>query len=80
VVCQAGKGEGSRKIRRERKALRPLAFMLRLRLKKRIGKLRYVHMYPVQRGLPAHPKDWPWSSFLFDSKSTQALVRIVPLR
>jgi hypothetical protein len=27
-----------------------------------------MHMNPVQRGLPAHPKDRPWSSFSFYAK------------
>jgi hypothetical protein len=33
-----------------------------------------------QRGVPADPKDCPCSSFSFRSKSTRALIRIVPAR
>jgi putative transposase len=38
-------------------------------LKKRVGKLHYMHMNPLKRKLVDHPKDWPWSSFflLLDS-------------
>jgi putative transposase len=28
-----------------------------------VEKLRYIHRNPVERGLVAHPEDWPWSSF-----------------
>jgi putative transposase len=31
--------------------------------KKRVGKLRYMHRNPVQRGLVLKPEDWLWSSF-----------------
>src|SRR5271169_5697293 len=33
--------------------------------KKKAEKLNYMHMNPVKRGLVAHPKDWPWSSYSF---------------
>lgn len=28
-----------------------------------IGKLRYIHRNPVQRGLVLEPEQWEWSSF-----------------
>ena len=49
-------------------------------LKKRVEKLHYMHMNPLKRGLVDHPKDWPWSSFLFYSNSQKALIRIDPVR
>lgn len=49
-------------------------------LKKRIEKLDYMHRNPVKRALAAHPKDWPWSSFSSYSKSTNASIRIDPIR
>ena len=49
-------------------------------LKKRVEKLEYMHMNPVKRGLVAHPKDWPWSSFSFYSKMRTGLIRIDPVR
>ena len=48
-------------------------------LKKRVEKLHYMHMNPMKRGLVVHPKDWPWSSFSFYSKSKQDLIRIDPV-
>jgi putative transposase len=72
--------EGSRKIRRERKALRALAFMSRLSLKKRIDKLRYMHMNPLKRKLADHPMDWPWSSFSFYAKIKSGLIRVDPVK
>jgi len=32
---------------------------------KRKEKLDYMHANPVVRGLVEHPRDWPWSSWLF---------------
>jgi REP-associated tyrosine transposase len=49
-------------------------------LKKRVQKLHYMHMNPMNRKLVDHPKDWPWSSFLFYSKHRQPLIRIDPVR
>jgi len=49
-------------------------------LKKRVEKLEYMHMNPVKRGLVAHPKTWPWSSFSFCSNMKRALIRIDPVR
>jgi putative transposase len=33
--------------------------------KKKIEKLNYMHMNPVERGLVTHPKSWAWSSYHF---------------
>ena len=49
-------------------------------LKKRVEKLHYMHMNPLKRKLVAHPKQWPWSSFLFYSKGHSGLIRIDPIR
>ncbi len=35
-----------------------------------------MHANPVKRGLVRHPKDWPWSSWLFYSKKEPGLVPI----
>lgn len=48
-------------------------------LKKRVEKLHYMHMNPMNRKLVAHPKDWPWSSFLFYSNNKQPLIRVDPV-
>jgi len=48
-------------------------------LKKKIEKLQYMHMNPLKRGLVAHPKDWPWSSFSFYSKLQHGLIKIDPV-
>jgi putative transposase len=46
--------------------------------KKKVEKLNYMHMNPVKRGLVAHPKDWPGSSYSFYiGKSTK--IRIDPV-
>jgi putative transposase len=47
--------------------------------KKFVEKLQYMHMNPVKRKLVAHPKDWPWSSFLFYARKGTVLVRIDPM-
>ena len=39
-------------------------------------KLDYMHGNPVKRGLVRHPKDWPWSNWLFYSKKEPGLVPI----
>jgi putative transposase len=44
--------------------------------KKKREKLEYMHANPVNRGLVKHPKDWPWSSFLFYAKDEIGLVEI----
>ena len=44
---------------------------------KRIEKLRYMHRNPVQRGLVAHPDDWPWSSFHQYATHEAGIVRLV---
>ena len=48
--------------------------------KKKVEKLQYMHLNPVKRGLVVHPKDWPWSSFLFYSKRESGLAPIDPLQ
>jgi putative transposase len=47
--------------------------------KKKVEKLRYMHLNPVKRKLVAHPKDWPWSSFSFYATRGPGLVRIDPV-
>lgn len=37
-------------------------------------KLEYMHANPVTRKLVAHPKDWPWSSWLFYAKGEGVLT------
>ena len=49
-------------------------------LKKRVEKLHYMPMNPVKGRLVNHPKDWPWSSFLFYSRLQPGLLRIDPIR
>lgn len=44
--------------------------------KKMREKLEYMHANPVTRGLVEHPKDWPWSSFLFYATGEQGLLTI----
>jgi len=39
-------------------------------------KLEYMHANPVKRRLVQHPKNWPWSSFLFYAQQEPVLVRI----
>ena len=46
---------------------------------KKSEKLDYVHAKLVNRGLVKHPKDWPWSSFLFYARDLQGLVPIDPV-
>ncbi len=43
---------------------------------KRKEKLNYMHANPVIRGLVAHAKDWPWSSWSFYMKDHPGLVPI----
>ncbi len=43
---------------------------------KKNEKLDYMHANPVKRGLVRHPKDWPWSSWLFYTKKEPGLVPI----
>ena len=33
--------------------------------KKKLEKLEYMHMNPVERGLVRHPAEWPWGSYRF---------------
>ena len=39
-------------------------------------KLNYMHANPAIRGLVKHPKDWPWSSWVFYAKGESGLVPI----
>jgi putative transposase len=48
-------------------------------LKKKVEKLHYMHMNPLKRKLVLHPKDWPWSSFLFYSNRQHGLIRVDPV-
>jgi len=41
-----------------------------------IQKIEYCHKNPVTRGLVAHPKDWPWSSFRFYESCDQSDLRM----
>jgi len=43
------------------------------------GIRQYAHVNPVKRGLVRHPKDWPWSSFLFYSGRRESLIDINPV-
>jgi putative transposase len=47
--------------------------------KKKVEKLAYMHMNPVKRGLVAHPKDWPWSSYAFYERRGEILIRMDPV-
>ena len=47
---------------------------------KRKEKLEYMHRNPILRGLVAHPKDWPWSSWSFYANGEQGLVPIDPVQ
>ena len=39
-------------------------------------KLDYMHVNPVERGLVAHPKDWPWSSWSHYERGERGLIVI----
>jgi putative transposase len=39
-------------------------------------KLVYMHENPVRRGLVAHPRDWPWSSWSYYAMRDDGLMRI----
>ncbi len=47
-------------------------------LRKKLEKLQYMHLNPIKRKLASHPREWPWSSFLFYSGRKAGLVRIDP--
>ena len=47
-------------------------------LKKKVEKLHYMHMNPLKRKLVEHPRDWPWSSFVFYSDLKSGLIRVDP--
>lgn len=44
--------------------------------KKKIGKLTYMHMNPVKRGLVARPDQWIWSSYSAYQEKGQVLIPI----
>jgi putative transposase len=44
--------------------------------KKKKEKLEYMHSNPVARGLVAHPRDWPWSSWSNYAKDGDALIAV----
>ncbi len=44
--------------------------------KKKKEKLEYMHGNPVLRGLVAHPKDWPWSSWSNYAKNGAGLIAV----
>jgi putative transposase len=46
---------------------------------KKVEKLRYMHRNPLKRGLVTHPKDWPWSSFIFYLNLKHGPVRVDPV-
>ena len=48
--------------------------------KKRVEKLQHMHLNPVKRGLVAHPRHWPWSSFSFYANRKPGLVPIDPIQ
>jgi putative transposase len=39
-------------------------------------KLEYMHGNPVKRNLVQHPKEWPWSSWLYYETGQSGLIRI----
>jgi putative transposase len=47
--------------------------------KKKVEKLHYMHNNPVKRGLVAHPRLWPWSSFNFYFGKESCLLSIDPV-
>jgi hypothetical protein len=49
-------------------------------LKKRVKKLHSDAQESTKASIGAHPKECPWSSFSFYSKSKQALICIDPVR
>jgi len=44
--------------------------------RKRIEKLNYMHVNPMNRKLVKYPKDWPWSSWGFYTRVGKVLVQI----
>jgi len=49
-------------------------------LEKRVEKLDYMHMNPLERKLADHPMDWTWSSFSFYAKLKGGLIRVDPVK
>ena len=46
---------------------------------KKVEKLEYMHLNPVNRGLVIRPKDWPWSSYRFYADGKDGLIGIDPV-
>jgi len=44
--------------------------------KKRIEKIGYMHMNPVNRGLVSRPGEWSWSSYLSYAEGSAGLISI----
>jgi hypothetical protein len=47
--------------------------------KKRVEKLGYMHMNPVERGLVEDPMDWRWSSYRFYQGRVVVLFEMDPV-
>jgi len=43
---------------------------------KRVEKLKYIHLNPVQRGLVSRREDWPWSSYRHYALGESGTVQI----
>jgi putative transposase len=43
---------------------------------KRVEKLKYIHLNPVQRGLVSRREDWPWSSYRHYALGESGAVQI----
>ena len=43
---------------------------------KRVEKLQYIHLNPVQRGLVSRREDWPWSSYRHYALGEAGVVQI----
>lgn len=46
--------------------------------KKKLEKLEYMHMNPVERGLVKQPADWPWSSYRFYALGDTRMLAMNP--
>jgi putative transposase len=44
--------------------------------KKKNEKLEYMHHNPMLRGLVAHPRDWPWSSWSNYARKGEGLIAV----
>ena len=45
---------------------------------KRVEKLKYIHLNPIQRGLVSRRQDWPWSSYRHYALGESGTVQIEP--